>query len=162
MARGKQCEAHTHGSLVPEEYHHLRPQCRGGQTAPGNMVYLCANAHSDVHYFLDLIEKRARARTPHPEEIPGPVAATYGPKIRHFARLGWSMYAAEFLAGEFDAHALMWDTSGRPTDDAARAGAPPYDVAASASEAGYWLRLGRQRIRRLSEGGLVDPARPAQ
>jgi hypothetical protein len=140
--------AHTHEYLVPEEYHHLRPQCRGGQTVPANMVWLCANAHSDVHYFLDLIEKRAKGHARHPEAVPGAVAVHYGPKVRHYARLGWSLYADQFLAGEFDAHALMWDTSGRPTDDAAQSGVPPYAVAEAASEASYWLRLGRQRLAR--------------
>lgn len=139
--------AHVHDAPVPEEYHHIRPQCRGGLARPDNMVWLCANAHSDVHYFLDLIEKRARAGKRHPEAVEAAESVHYGPKIKQFARLGWSRYAAEFLAGDFDAHALLWDTAGRPAKGAP-AVAPPFTVAAYTSEVDYWLRLARQHLRR--------------
>jgi hypothetical protein len=144
MARGKRCIAHTHDYLVPEEYHHLRPQCRGGETKPDNMVWLCANAHSDVHYFLDLIEKQAKAGKRHPERIPGPVADHFGPKVRAAARRGWALYADEFLTGRLDAHALLWDTSGQPSEEAG-GNVPPYELATTRLEVEHWLSMARLR-----------------
>lgn len=154
MARGRRCVAHTHEYLVPEEYHHLRPQCRGGLTRPDNMVWLCANAHSDVHYFLDLIEKRAKTGARHPDQVPGKVAVHYGPRVRHFARLGWSLYADDFMAGRLDAHALMWDTSGHPSPYSP-VQVPPFGVAAGMSEADYWLRLARGHLARKDDSGAA-------
>jgi hypothetical protein len=72
------------------------------------MVWLCANAHSDVHYFLDLIENLRGA------VIPLDKAKHYAPKIRQIARRGWDLYAEEFLAGKWDKHHLLWLSSGDP------------------------------------------------
>jgi hypothetical protein len=121
MARGTRCVAHKHTSIVAEENHHLRPMSRGGRTEPSNLRYLCANAHSDTHYLLDLIEKQA---TPligtgvTPGEayrlIPWSVLRTYGPGVRDAAVIGWYRYGRAFLAGEYRRHAALWLTGGQP------------------------------------------------
>ncbi len=124
MARGTRCRAHKHDAVVAEENHHLRPQSRGGATEPENLRYLCANAHSDTHYLLDLIEKYAKpliGLDADPDDpvhrIPWSVMRTYGPGVRDAALDGWSEYAEEFLRGDFARHAALWSTSGRPHDE---------------------------------------------
>lgn len=127
MTRGIRCVAHTHTSLAPEEHHHLQPLSRGGKTVEGNMRWLCANAHSDAHYFLDLIEDAAvRLMTVFRDgpylppqavnAIPWPTARTYSPKVRDAAITGWSRYGAAFLAGDYAAHSLIWSSSGQPRE----------------------------------------------
>lgn len=145
MPRGKRCIAHTHDSIVAEEYHHVQPQSRGGLTKPDNMVWLCANAHSDVHYFLDLIEARAKRHELHPEEVPGDIAASFGPKVRRVARDGWAKYADAFIAGHLDAHALLWSSSGEPRED--QPNVPPYWLALRRTESEHWLSVARTRAR---------------
>lgn len=121
MARGIRCQAHRHESAVAEENHHLQPQSRGGLTVRANMRYLCANAHGDVHYLLDLIEKHATpliGRIDEPlwayESIPWPVRRSYGPGVRDAALTGWMRYAPAFLRGEYRRHAALWSTNGQP------------------------------------------------
>jgi hypothetical protein len=121
MARGLRCKAHKHTSIVAEENHHLQPQSRGGRTVVANMRYLCANAHGDVHYLLDLIEDAATPMIgrsvevlwPY-ETIPWPQRRTFGPGIRDAALTGWMRYGRAFLAGDFVRHAALWTTSGQP------------------------------------------------
>lgn len=112
MPRGKRCIAHRHEYVTSEEHHHLQPQSRGGLTRADNMVWLCSNAHGDVHYFLDLIEKCRN-----PGLIPGSIAKHFGPAIRQTAIRGWLKYADAFMAGTYDAHALLWSSSGQPRED---------------------------------------------
>ena len=125
MTRGVRCQAHKHSSVVAEENHHLQPMSRGGRTVAANMRYLCANAHSDTHYLLDLIEHFATpligtgALLNDPiRAIPWSVLRTYGPGIRGSAFAGWGKYARAFLAGEYQRHAALWTTSGQPRPDA--------------------------------------------
>ena len=144
MPRGLRCVAHTHEYITAEEYHHVQPQARGGLTKPENMVWLCASAHSDVHYFLDLIEGRAKRHERHPERVPGNIAVHYGPKIRQIARLGWAKYADAFIAGHLAAHVALWSSSGEPREDWPYV--PPYYVAARRTETEHWLSVGRARL----------------
>jgi len=137
MSRGKRCAAHVHECPVSEEYHHVRPQARGGKSVPTNMVWLCANAHSDVHYFLDEIERRAQARERHPERVPGPVAVHFGPIVRQVARTGWAEYAEDFIAGRYAAKYLLWSSSGEPRGEDSIV--PPFWLATRRSEADHWL-----------------------
>lgn len=128
MPRGKRCIAHRHEYVTSEEHHHLQPQSRGGLTRADNMVWLCSNAHGDVHYFLDLIEDAAtqlmvvfRNRTDDPgmavRAVPGSAAKHFGPAVRQTAARGWMRYGADFLAGKYDAHAMLWSSSGQPRED---------------------------------------------
>lgn len=131
MARGTRCTAHRHDSLVAEENHHLQPLSRGGPSTPDNMRYLCANAHGDVHYFLDLIEDQATILagklTGEPsgatlmwpyDKIPWSIRRTYGPGVRDVAVAGWMRYADAFLRGDYRAHYAIWISSGEPRPDA--------------------------------------------
>jgi hypothetical protein len=129
MARGIRCVAHKHGGVVAEENHHLQPMSRGGLTVMANMRYLCANAHSDTHYLLDLIEKGAVpliGTSAKPDDaintIPWSIARTYGPGIRDAAFTGWARYADAFLRGDYRRHFALWLTSGHARTLAA--GAP--------------------------------------
>lgn len=160
MPRGRRCVAHAHEYITAEEYHHVQPQARGGLTRPDNMVWLCASAHSDVHYFLDLIEGRAKRHERHPERVPGPIAVHYGPKVRAVARLGWSKYADAFVAGHLAAYVLLWSSSGEAREDMPKV--PPYRLAVNRSEADHWLSVARVNLGRqvtghpYEEGAIED------
>lgn len=119
--------AHKHDSIVAEENHHLQPQSRGGKTVKANMRYLCANAHSDTHYLLDLIEDNAATlvgesidRMEPYEMIPYAIRRTYGPGVRDAALTGWLLYADDFLAGKWAKHAALWTSAGQPRQGATR------------------------------------------
>jgi hypothetical protein len=134
----------------------VQPQARGGKTEKANMVWLCASAHSDVHYFLDLIEARAKRHERHPEQVPGPIAVHYGPKVRQVARLGWAKYADAFIAGHLDAHALLWSSSGEPREDEPTI--PPYWLASRRAESEHWLSRARMQLvehRAAAEGEIL-------
>lgn len=139
MARGTDCVAHKHDSQVAQERHHVQPLSRGGPNNPGNLRWLCANAHGDAHYLLDHIEDRAAAMmrqglNPTPakvlEAVPWALRRTFGPSIRDIAAAGWTRYARRFLAGEFWTHRMLWYTSGQPRPTALH-GMPhlPYSTA---------------------------------
>ncbi len=125
--RGTDCKAHRHDAVGAQEKHHLQPQSRGGRTVQANMRWLCANAHSDVHYLLDAIEDAAaelvggnwKAETP-VKAIPWSVMRTFGPGVRDAALTGWLRYADAFLRGEYARHALLWDSAGQPRPAARR------------------------------------------
>lgn len=135
MGRGVRCQVHKHEYLVPEEHHHLRPRARGGTNAADNMVWLCANAHGDVHYYLDLIEDHRG-----PDNVPFTIGKHYSPAVRQYAVKGWAAYAEEFLAGTWDRHAFLWSTSGQPREDLADR-VPPYGTAVARGEADQWLNV---------------------
>lgn len=144
MSRGKKCAAHVHAYDTAEEYHHVRPQARGGLSVPTNMIWLCANAHSDVHYFLDEIERRAKRHERHPERVPGTIAVHYGPLVRAVARRGWLQYADDFEAGRFKAEALLWSSNGEPLEGLTTV--PPYWLAARRRETDHWLSEARAHL----------------
>jgi hypothetical protein len=156
MARGRHCTVHRHQYVTSEERHHLQPQSRGGPTNAGNLVWLCANAHGDVHYFLDLIEDAATAlmRTSTSTDgvtpadavrhVPSRLAKHYSPAVRHTAAAGWHRYSLDFLAGKYAAHHLLWSSSGEPRY--ADPSVPPYAVAARLSAADHWLGVARSAL----------------
>jgi hypothetical protein len=164
MPRGKRCIVHVHEYVTSEEHHHLQPQSRGGKTKADNMVWLCANAHGDVHFFLDLIEDAAtrlmvqfRSRTRDPEAavkaVPGSIAKHYSPAVRRTAVRGWMRYGADFLAGTYDAHALLWSSSGQPRENLVYR--MPYAIAAEWNEAEHML--GRARMHLDGRADLAGP-----
>ena len=157
MARGTDCQAHTHNAKTAQERHHLRPQSRGGRGNAANMRMLCANAHGDTHYLLDAIEDAAvpligtgAAAVDAFRAVPWRERNSYGNGIRDAAVAGWLMYADEFLAGEFLAHHRLWRTSGQSRELSetlapriTRAVVPPYAVALSMGEVDELLDLAR-------------------
>lgn len=150
MPRSTNCIVHTHDYVTAHEYHHLRPVSRGGWTASSNMVWLCANGHGDVHFFLDAIEDAADrlrksgtaaiADTAPVGAVPWDFAKHFSPAIRETAARGWRMYATEYLTGAYDRHAKLWSTSGLPRDGMP-AGMPSYSSATSRSEVSLLLRI---------------------
>lgn len=131
MSRGILCIVHRHEGRTAQHSHHLQPKSRGGIDAAVNRCWLCANAHGDVHYFLDLIEKYRG-----PENVPWLDARTFWTPIRTVAIAGWKLYAADFLAGKWDRHAAVWSTSGEPWPGNA---APPYAVAEAMGQTWRWI-----------------------
>lgn len=57
MARGYECAAHKHQVLVPQEKHHVWPLGYHGPRTTDNLVLVCSNAHSDIHYLLEELLK---------------------------------------------------------------------------------------------------------
>lgn len=141
MARGTDCKAHRHDAPTAQERHHIQPLSRGGTNDPANLVTLCANAHSDVHYFLDLIEKHGG-----PDRVSWSLARHFGPAIRELASLGWTAYAADFRAGRLDAQRSLWTSSGQPAEQY-RDRVPPFGLAASVGTVDTWLAVAQIRMR---------------
>jgi hypothetical protein len=108
MPRGKDCAAHTHDAVVPQEDHHVVPLSRGGPDRKSNLLRVCANAHSDVHYLLSAIEK-ARGY----DGVPEAVKRSFGYGVRRIALQGWRAYEADFLAGKLWREIELWESSGR-------------------------------------------------
>ena len=86
MARGLTCEAHTHTSNIPQERHHVWPLGYHGPNVKSNLITICCNAHSDIHYYMEYMLK-------HNGQVP-PDWRTYGPKIREFANKGYEQVMA--------------------------------------------------------------------
>jgi len=155
--RGMDCVAHKHNALVAQERHHLQPQSRGGKTKADNMRWLCANAHGDTHYLLDLIEDHAAQMigtdvslmTP-VDVIPWRVMRTYGHGVREAAVAGWARYGFEFLRGDYRAHRLIWSTSGLPARGAHESyvNGPlvPYSVAEVTGQTFVMLAVARRTL----------------
>ena len=76
-------DCHKHTSLVSFEQHHVHPREYHGPTQPDNLVKICCNAHSDVHFLLHLM------LTGKPY-----VLAEYGPNIRAIAKRGYDAIMA--------------------------------------------------------------------
>jgi hypothetical protein len=128
--RGVDCQAHRHTAVVAQERHHLQPVSRGGTSVKANLRWLCANAHSDAHYLLDLIEDRAdllagNLQGPPDTEavsmwpylsIPIATRRTFGRGVTAAALDGWARYSEAFLRGEYRAIRRLWHTDGEPTD----------------------------------------------
>lgn len=83
MARGTDCAAHRHDSLVPLENHHIWPLGYHGPDVKSNIIRVCANAHGDAHYLLeDLLKGRPVDKR------------TYGPVVRDIAQRGYAAVMA--------------------------------------------------------------------
>jgi len=113
MARGTDCAIHSHRTPVPQERHHLQPVSRRGETTDDNLALVCANAHGNIHYLLDAIEKAAvglMARVKEGDKrptytdaflaVPQAVVNTYSDGERKLARAGWRRYGADFMKGK--------------------------------------------------------------
>ena len=74
---------HKHDDLVSYELHHCWPRQYHGPDEDWNIVKICPNAHSDIHW---LLERLLRGK---PVDRPA-----YGPTIRAIAKRGY----AEVLA----------------------------------------------------------------
>lgn len=83
MKRGIECFGHVHRDKVPQEDHHIKPQEFGGQSVAENMARGCANAHSDTHYFLNLLLK-------YYGHVPWDIEREFGPKVRGIAQRGYN------------------------------------------------------------------------
>lgn len=82
MKRGRNCFGHEHRDKVPIETHHILPQEFGGKTVRENLADGCANAHSDTHYYLNLLLKNDGV-------VPYIVAREFGIRIRNMAQRGY-------------------------------------------------------------------------
>lgn len=94
MARLTTCAAHKHDSLVPVERHHVWPLGYHGPDTKDNIVVVCANAHSDIHYLLERLLRTGGV-------VPWTEKRTYGLGVRVLAMRGYyavNTYAAS-LAG---------------------------------------------------------------
>lgn len=81
------CAVHKHYNLVPVESHHIWPLGYHGPNILSNRVQVCANGHSDTHYLLEHMLKTGNV-------IPWNEKATYGPRTRELARLGYNQVMA--------------------------------------------------------------------
>jgi hypothetical protein len=81
MARGLYCTVHTHENTIPQEDHHVWPKGYHGPNIQSNMIRICCNAHSDVHYYMDYRLKHNGERSPE--------WRTYGYLIRYWADRGY-------------------------------------------------------------------------
>ena len=79
--KGFVCHAHT--SMVSYELHHVWPKCYGGPDTKANLIKICCNAHSDIHYLMELM---FRGKPYNPRQ--------YGAKVRHFAWSGYQQVTA--------------------------------------------------------------------
>jgi hypothetical protein len=138
MPRGTECAAQPsgkHDTTVPQEDHHVVPLSRGGPDTPGNTERVCCNAHSDVHYLLNAIERVAKPLVGLPDPavtaasvmaaVPWSLVRTFGLGVRQIAHAGWRSYGPAFLAGTFIREAALWSSSGDPIVP----NVPPYAVA---------------------------------
>lgn len=87
MKRGHDCAVHHHREMVPQEDHHVWPKEFGGPTVPDNLKRICANAHSDVHYFLNLL-------LAHQGDVHWSDAQWFGTRVRSLAVNGYTRIKA--------------------------------------------------------------------
>ena len=57
------CVADHRPPVLEYESHHILPLAMGGPDSPENRVWLCSNAHGNVHELLRLMFKAARSLT---------------------------------------------------------------------------------------------------
>jgi hypothetical protein len=86
---------HVHESKVSYEIHHVFPLGYGGKNVASNKVQICCNAHSDIHFLMELMFK---GKPWEPRD--------YGMKIRALAQSGYDQVMAH-------AEALAQDTEER-------------------------------------------------
>lgn len=84
---GLVCAVHAHDCLVPVESHHIWPVGDGGPNRKSNRVDVCANGHSSIHGYLDLLIR-------HDGEVPWMLARMFGPKVRELAQRGYDQIQA--------------------------------------------------------------------
>ena len=78
MARSREgFICHTHRNLVSYELHHVWPTGYHGPDTKANKVKICPNAHSDIHYLMELILRGK------PYDL-----TEYGPAVRRLALSG--------------------------------------------------------------------------
>ena len=91
MARdNKGFVCHNHTSMVSYELHHVWPVGYHGPDTAANKIKICPNAHSDIHFLMELM---FRGKPHNPRE--------YGTNIRIFARaryLAVTSYAERLAA----------------------------------------------------------------
>lgn len=93
MARSREgFQCHSHDALVSYEIHHVWPKEYHGTSTPDNLVKICCNAHSDIHYLMNLMLRGK------PYNL-----IEYGPNIRALAQRGYQAiiaYGDELSAGK--------------------------------------------------------------
>jgi hypothetical protein len=82
--------------MVPQEDHHVWPRTYGGPNVADNLERVCANAHSDTHYLLELMLRTGDGRVPYETR------RTFGPGVVALASRGYRAVIdhAEALAAE--------------------------------------------------------------
>lgn len=81
---------HAHRGYVSYEIHHIWPREYHGPDVPDNKIKICPNAHSDIHFLMELMLRGKPYNSSH-----------YGPTIRRWAKLGHDQVIAyaESLSG---------------------------------------------------------------
>lgn len=80
---GTVCAVHRHRSSVPIQTHHVFPVGLGGPNVHSNRVQICADGHTEVHNYMNLLVGDA---------VPWRVRLRYGFRVRRLARQGWDAY----------------------------------------------------------------------
>lgn len=89
MRDNKGFACHHHTSMVSFEMHHVWPTGYHGPDTAANKIKICPNAHSDIHYLMELMFRGKPYNYRH-----------YGNTVRRWALLGYQqvMAYAERLA----------------------------------------------------------------
>ena len=82
MSRGYECKCHKHKDKVPQEHHHVWPLGYHGPDEQSNIIFICCNAHSDIHYYMEYLLRHNGER---PEDW-----RTYGNLVRQWAVKGYN------------------------------------------------------------------------
>ena len=84
MARdNKGFVCHNHTSMVSYEIHHVWPHGYHGPNIASNKIKICPNAHSDIHFLMELMLKGKPYN--HRE---------FGPAIQRYAKSGFEQVMA--------------------------------------------------------------------
>jgi hypothetical protein len=87
---GDTCVLHVHEEWVPMEDHHVWPLGMGGPNAKDNLIRVCANGHYSIHAYFDHLITYGAGVSDGMDDVPIQTKRHFGPKVRQFARLGWS------------------------------------------------------------------------
>lgn len=74
---------HEHTSMVSFENHHVWPLGYHGPDIKSNKIKICPNAHSDIHFLMELMLKGKSYNL-----------REYGPQVRYWALEGYSQVIA--------------------------------------------------------------------
>lgn len=77
---------HKHDSHIPQERHHVWPQGFHGPSTPDNLIDICCNVHSDIHYYMNY---RLRHNGAFPDDW-----RTYSAGVRKWANVGYDKVMA--------------------------------------------------------------------